>query len=211
MCLDMSYFTGMRIARAIIRPIIVVLLLLAIPVLLLVYLGLSVAAMPILIYFQLVLIEIQLEMSQRQNNLFSVQFYPFFTIEINNPLTYELKITNVSRNPAYQIFVSRVLKAGVPLAQVRWDSLVEAVVIPSLAPDESKILKPFRSMGAIDTFKKEALALELMYRDQFGDTKTLSLLLMGDSSILLLPNVDEKPGPLLRELERAVRAAKFLK
>ncbi|MCL5016366.1 MAG: hypothetical protein M1312_02005 [Patescibacteria group bacterium] len=201
----------MWVYKQLIRPIIVVLLLSAAPIILLIYLGLSNAALPILIYFQLLLIYIQSEISLRQNNLFSAQFYPFFTIEISNPLTYELKIKNISKNPAYQLFVGRVLKYGLPVSLAERDSLLENnVIMSSLAPDESKIIKPFKSMEAIDKFRG-GLAMELTYNDQFGNTKALSLLFSANNVVFLVPNMDEKPGPLLRELERATVVRKLWK
>jgi hypothetical protein len=199
--------------KQLIRPITTVLLLLAIPATLLINLGLSAATVPMLIYFQLLLIEIQLEISQRQNNLFSAQFYPFFTVRVSNPLVFELEIKNVSKNPAYQLFVGRTLRHGMPVSPTEQDSLLaNNTFIASLAPDESKAIKPFKSMEAVDKFRNEGLVMELTYDDQFGNTKQLSILFVRDTDVVfLIPNVDEKPGFLLPELERATIAHKFWK
>ena len=192
----------MDLRKVIIRSVQSALILFAIPIALLAFLGLSVAAVPVLIYFQLLLIEIQLEIGQRQNNLFSAQFYPSFTVEISNPATYELKIKNISRNPAYTLFIGRVLKGGQPLPHAQWESLVETIpVITSLAPGEAKTINPFKSMEAVDKFKKDGLALEVTYRDQFGDIKGVLILAVGDSGLLLFPNAEDKPGFLLKKLE----------
>ena len=95
------------------------LLLLIIPILLMIRLGID-AILPIIVYMQFLLIWAQTEISMRQNALFSAQFEPVFNISINGQtleiessarkvLYYNVRLRNVSNNPAYAIGVGRLL------------------------------------------------------------------------------------------------------
>lgn len=196
------------------RPTVVILALILVPGALLIFLGLTKGAVPILIYFQLLLIWIQLEINQRQNRLFSAQFRPFFSVELKKPVTGELKIKNISKSPVYNLSATRVFEGNNPLRPSEWrgNLINESARFQTLAPGEEIGLKLFASMEAVHTFKRRSLQLEFSYWNQFGEFLTFRISFFENTDdLLLLPAAEEKPGLLINELERVTLVYKYFR
>lgn len=116
----------------------------AMPALLFAFLGKD-AILPIILYFQLLILWGQIEVALRQHTLFSVQYEPTFSVgsrvEIGEKPRESLLLRNTSSNTAYNIMVGRVLdKEGRPIHPDEWEEIIYTLYISSLSPGEEKIL-----------------------------------------------------------------------
>jgi hypothetical protein len=177
------------------------------------------AILPIIIYFQLLLIWAQVEIALRQHSLFAMQFKPSFDIKFGGeeiiPIVVmppsdvtvtPIRIRNTSNNPAYNIMVGRLLsRQNEPIPPSQWRDKVQSDLISSLAPDEEVVLC---SLG--EELTHSEVTVEFSYFDQLGEPGTMYIRLARDGKILLIPERTALPGILLSTLEYFALFFKFL-
>jgi hypothetical protein len=179
--------------------------------------------LPIIIYLQLLLIEIQAEISFRQNTLFSMQFEPFFEIEIveqeSSPkngkkinIFPKILIRNVSKNPTYNIMVARVMdNQNKPMAPSQWKNKVRSNFISILAPDNKMTLCNFKNLDIKKEFIENELSLEVSYSTQLREWQELSIKFLKNGKFFLLHPLIKKPGILLNIFENVDLIYKYIK
>jgi len=166
-----------------------ILLLLIIPVLLIFKLKWD-SILPMIIYFQFLLIWIQAEISIRQNALFSIQFEPLFEIIEKDSLTEsvgrrnifpKILIKNISRNPAYDVKAIRVLnKQYRPVPPSQWENKIQPNFINILAPSEEKMLCYLKNLNIKKELIENELLLEVSYFNQLGEWQGLTIKFLKD-------------------------------
>ncbi|MCK4731157.1 MAG: hypothetical protein KAT65_01750 [Methanophagales archaeon] len=186
-------------------------LLVLIPVLLLVRLWWD-AILPMIIYFQLLLLWAQAEIGLRQHVLLTAQFEPYFDVKLVSPtnlgdeFVFDLshpsdrsgvRLRNTSKNPAYNIMIGRILnEQNRPIPPDEWKDKVHSDLISSLAPDQEV------SLCSLDEdIIKNKLHIEVSYSDQFGELRAIYINFLEDRRILLIPERRQPPGILLNLFE----------
>lgn len=184
-------------------------LLVVVPILLIVALGWKEALLPIIIYFQLVLIWVQAEISLRQTALFVRQFEPAFDVKFEDAARTTLTIENVSENPAYNLSVIRLLdESGTPFDPNQWqDKLELGDRMASLAPDEKRNLCVLKDQSLRDRLMTRG-ALEVSYFNRQGKVQTFTILFR-TGQLLFVSGAARPPGPLLRTFEAVSSAWQF--
>jgi len=193
----------------------VLLLLVMIPILLAVGLKWN-AILPIIVYLQLLLVWAQVEIALREHYLFAMQFKPSFDVKFGGgeitptvmpPLhATPVQIRNISKNPAYNIMVIRLLDGqNRPIPPDRWKDKVRSDLISSLAPDEEVGL-----CSLSEELTHTEVTLEFLYQDQLGEFGTMHVKLAKDRKILLIPVRTELPGILVSTIEYFDLFFKFL-
>ena len=197
------------------------LLLLIIPILLMIRLGID-AILPIIVYMQFLLIWAQTEISMRQNALFSAQFEPVFNISINGQtleiessarkvLYYNVRLRNMSSNPAYAIGVGRLLdRERKPISPNEWSTHVRRRGAPCLSPGEEAVVCELDE-ELYKRIKEEEMILTFLYFNRFGDFRELFVKFFKDKSPLLMHERIERPGILLRIFEDVALLLRFYK
>jgi len=168
------------------------------------------AILPIIIYLQLLLIWAQAEIGLRQHFLFTAQFKPFFDIRsqhiASTPSSEGIWIRNVSRNPAYNIMIGRLLdERNEPIDPGQWKDKVPSNFIGSLAPNGEELLCCLDEEMAHSEF-----AIELSYFDQLGELGTVYMKARKEGSFLLIPQTKEPPGIFLNTFEYFALFFRFL-
>lgn len=157
------------------------------------------AILPIIIYFQLLLIWAQAEIALRQHILFSAQYDPFFNIKISSQ---HISLHNTSKNPAYNIRIGRILdKQNKPIPHDSWKDKLSSELINSLGPDQEISLCHYK-----DIYFLSNKAIEVSYTNQIGDMKEIYI-----RGGLLIPGNLQKPGFFLNTLEDLTLFIKFIK
>ena len=197
------------------------LLLLIIPILLVIRLGLD-AILPIIVYMQFLLIWAQAEISMRQNVLFSTQFEPLFSISIKGQTLeiepsaqkvfyYDIRLRNISSNPAYSVGVARLLDRGYkPVSPNEWSNYVRRRETPCLSPGEEAVVCELDE-ELYTRIKEEEMILTFLYFNRFGDFRELFVKFFKDKSPLLMHERIERPGILLRIFEDMALLLRFYK
>ena len=105
------------------------------------------AVLPLIIYFQLILIWFQVEIGLRQQALFSVQFNPFFNVEIEkdvsviHELPYKIYLQNLSDYPAYDVVLQKVLdKENRIILPSKLQGKIKIFFRPCIAPKERSLI-----------------------------------------------------------------------
>ena len=165
------------------------------------------AFIPILVYFQFLLLWAQVELGMRQHALTRFQSEPNFAVEkkIEEGGTVEKKvfltkinIKNISDWPSYNLFLARVLdEKFLPVKPNKWKNWLRTNHINYLLPGEEKTLCYVREPP--ENF--EGLIFEVHYCNRFGDLRTLHFRFLGEDEVLLMHEEPPKPGWLLRTLE----------
>jgi len=188
----------MRFNFRLLNIIFKIFLLVAIPAILVIQLN-QYGILPIIAYFQFLLLWAQAEIGLKQHILFSAQFDPSFTISsikiTDNKIGdvgRRLIIKNTSKNPAYNLNVGRVLdKDNEPLMPRYWTNKILNKPSFDLSPEESAHLCDIMDLGLILNH-----AFEVNYQNQFGDFKDFRLFFHGDTPIMV-PQPLKEPGILL--------------
>lgn len=189
----------LHLAKLIITPVtITAFFIVIIPAFLLLYLGLAVASVPIMVYFQLLLLKVQLEISNRQNKIFSTQFFPFFSIILKDVDHLTIGIKNISGNPAYNIIL-RVL--DINFNPISPNTILGVNVKPfMLAPGQENDISLLNS-GATFIFKQERYKLAVSYTNQLGKEAEVFITLLGNG-LILIPQNEREEGYILNMLEK---------
>jgi len=189
------------------------LLFLIIPILLIVRLGWD-AILPMIVYMQFLLIWSQVEISMRQNVLFSAQFEPLFSISINGETIetatparktffYNVNIKNISNNPAYNLGVGRLLdKQYRPIPPEKWfdPNKIITPLIPCLPPSqEVRICRLDKEL--YENIRENDMILAIFYHNRFGEFRELFVRFSRRGAPLLVHERIQRPGILLRIFE----------
>ena len=153
------------------------------------------AVLPIIIYFQLLLIWIQAEISLRQHTLFSAQFEPFFDVKRTG---LSLQLSNKSINPAYGIWIGRILdEQNKPISPDIWRDKISTGFTSSLLPKQEIQLCSFKCSD--DFFKGKTI--EILYLNRLGELREVHVKILENGGLLVIPESTQLPGILLRILE----------
>jgi hypothetical protein len=180
----------MKFWRLVVRDLtLVAFIFFVIPTLLLVLLGTKEAILPIILYFQLLLLLAQIELNVKHHALFSAQYEPVFTVS-RAPSGTEVRakelilIQNNSTNIAYHLAVARVLDGeGRPIAPDLWKQKIHSFFISSLAPNETK---PLCEVD-LDVLRSD-WSIEAIYYNRLGELNDLHLRFF-DGDILIIPHL----------------------
>jgi len=170
------------------------------------------AFIPMLVYFQFLLIWAQVEVGMRQHILTRFQSEPSFAVEkkievggASEKKVYliTINIKNISDWPSYNLFLARVLdEKFLPVKPNEWKKWLRPNSINYLLAGEEKTLcyvkEPPENFGG--------LIFEVHYRNRFGDFRMLHFRFLGEDEVLLMHEEPPKPGWLLRTLEEFSRA-----
>ncbi len=194
-----------------------ILLFILVPGLLLYLLGEN-SPIALLMYFQLLLIWAQAEISLRQGALFSTQFEPRFAVEleametVGGPSGYWLKIENLSDTPAYDVGLARILVDHRPVPPELWVKQISnrrriPVLRPLKAESDGRIKTKMENRicfipkrFAEELFSQKA-TLEILYRNALGDFRSLWVTLSEAGEILIIQHGVERLGILLNMFE----------
>jgi len=163
--------------------------------------------LPVLIYFQLLVIWAQAEIALRQHVLFSMQFEPSFNVRLEQGILY---LKNVSKNSAYNVFIGRILNSsGKPLPPDKWKKEIHTKrVIANLAPNQEVALCTFKHPESII---KEKFSIETLYSNQLGELRTFLIQILDPLFLSIIPEKRKNPGFLLTLFEDIYLCLKFLK
>ena len=158
----------------------ILIVLVLVPALILFLLGLPNGLISTLIYFQLIIIWIQTELSLRQQALFKSQAFPVLTLsyssteatvvheDSNITKTVTITVRNLSDNPAFNVLISRILTEGyMPVKPDVWKKFIRCSIIDHLAPKEEKTLCS-TTWSELKDLMKIAKVLEISYLDKYG-------------------------------------------
>ncbi len=159
------------------------------------------AIIPLIIYLQLLLIWAQAEISLRQNTLFTLQFDPAFGVGLSKRAVgagadwNDLEITNVSRNPVYNIAVTRILGVdGKPVQPEEWKERVLSSYRATLAPNSEYLI------SIHDEVIEKGYLIELSYYNQLGEPKHHLIGFLENQPYVVVGET-RLPGYLLRTYE----------
>ena len=160
----------------------------------------------IIIYFQLLVIWFQAEITERQNALFLTQFEASFRVRLGGIIEgkmLQLVIENISQNPAYNIMVSRVLEEGRPIPPKEWEETLELPedrFIQCLTPGESADICYFTPPQTLTSYfiNKE---IEVSYKTKVGQDKSIYIIPLPGSSFMIHYPHQELPGILHKLFE----------
>jgi len=199
------------IAKFIIMVLFKVALLLSIPFALFYIYGVKEALNPLLIYLQFLIFWAQAEIGMRQFALVRFQSEPSFDVEREiggmhiadkTQITNEnLKIKNISEWPAYDIILSRVLDDKFsPIPPDEWRKWLSTKWISCLPPHKERVLCSWNPNKVPHDYF-EQVAFEILYRNRFGDLRTLRIRFLSGGEIVLFHEEPPRSGWLLRTLE----------
>jgi len=171
------------------------------------------ALIPMLIYFQFLLLWAQVELGMRQHALTRFQSEPYFDVERRlgggicladeegGKISREiLIIKNISDWPAYDVRLSRVLDDKyMPIEPSKWGEWLDTRWIRCLPPHKEDVLCSWNPKKVPEDFEK--LIFEIHYRNRYGDFQILSIKFFSGEYIILSQPEPPKPGWLLRTLE----------
>lgn|GEM_PF-2361571 len=205
-----------RGTTVLVRNVVLLAFLLAIPSVLLVRYGFD-AVIPLVAYLQFILLWAQTELWLRQNMIHLSQFEPFFDVRLTDPkLKIDLNlggstgglperlhdgiyIRNVSKNPAYAVGVARILdERRRPIRPGEWVGISVEPPRALLPPREWRKICSLSPKG-VEFLRGKAV--EIGYVDKFHNWKTLTVVIREDLNIMLIPEYRGTPGILLNMLE----------
>jgi hypothetical protein len=145
----------------------------------------------IVAYLQLLLIGIQAEISWKQNELFSSQFEPYFSLlTLRDGGIDRVVIENKSPNMAYDLCIRRLVSPNYnhePIKDDGWESKIPRNR-GSLVPFEESNLNPgeksYFMVGDWNYFFGKAI--EITYTNKFGALRRIYTLISYEKAILLL-------------------------
>ena len=159
--------TGFILHRAIVRDLMfIILLFVAVPFVLIYLLGLPNGLISMLIYMQLLIIWIQLELSMRQQFLYRSQFIPILTLKV---LSKTILVESGENNPAFNVMLSRILSDDyTPLEPRMWTSVLRCNIIDHLGPRDEKQLCT-TTANELEQLLNNTRVLEVSYVDKYGE------------------------------------------
>jgi len=197
-----------------------------IPFAVLYLLGLPNGLISALIYFQLIIIWIQTELSMSQLALYRSQANPILVLRLSSGTTtlynegskvtknIMINVKNLSDNPAFNILLSRVLSENHnPVPPNIWRNLIRCSIIEHLAPKEEKELCALTSED-LQQLLKVARVLEISYIDRYGDWHYMDFMISIDkeADMVLMPiPYEEEPGRIGLLLPALTRIALLLR
>jgi len=167
--------------------------------------------LPIIIYFQLLLIWIQAEVSLRQNELYAAQFEPLFDVQVTGASRMSLTIENVSDKPAYTLSVSRFMDQNhKPLPPAEWTNKVDCPRAATLVPGGKLPLCTVKDEDFGKLIRQLHMSAEVSYFDPLGKWQSLVVTFF-DDDLLLVPAGRRLPGFVLNTFETLSATWKFLR
>jgi hypothetical protein len=155
-----------------------------------VLLGSKEAILPIILYFQLLLLLAQIELNVKHYALFSAQYEPVFSVS-RAPSGTEVRakelilIRNNGTNIAYNLAVARVLDGeGRPIAPDLWKQKIHSFFISSLASNETK---PLCEVD-LDVFRSD-WSIEVIYHNRLGELNDLHLRFFDGNTLIIPPQL----------------------
>ena len=169
------------------------------------------SVLPIIIYFQLLLIWIQAEVSLRQNELYAAQFEPFFDVQVTGASHMALTIENVSDKPAYTLSVSRFMDQDhQPMPPAEWTNKVDCPRAATLVPGGKLPLCTVKNEDFAKLIRQLHMSAEVSYFDPLGKLQSLVVTFFGDD-LLLTPARSRLPGFILNTFETLYSTWNFLR
>src|SRR5271154_1934599 len=155
------------------------------------------SVLPTIIYFQLLLIWIQAEVSLRQNELYAAQFEPFFDVQVTGASHMALTIENVSDKPAYTLSVSRFMDQNhKPISPAQWTNKVDCPRAATLVPGGKVSLCTVKDEDFAKLLRQLHMSVEVSYFDPLGKMQILVVTFF-DDDLLLTPARGRLPGFVL--------------
>jgi hypothetical protein len=167
------------------------------------------SVLPIIIYFQLLLIWIQAEVSLRQNELYAAQFEPLFDVQVTGASRMALTIENVSDKPAYTVSVSRFIDQSHPMPPAQWTDKVDCPRASTLVPGGKLPLCTVKDEDFAKLLRQLHMSLEVSYFDPLGRWQSL-IVTFFDDDLLLTPAGRRLPGFVLNTFEALSLTWNFL-
>jgi len=190
-------------AKILVKILTLALILTLIPLLLLSQLGWE-GLIPTIIYLQLLVIWVQAEIALRQHRLFSMQFEPFFDVDLRTTDAKggkTLYLHNASKNPAYNIMLRMLDKEGKPIPPKEWENKVCQEPITDLAPEQGDILCYFNK-DFYESICENKMAFAVDFFNQFGEDGSIYIgFSEGVPYVIPLPRKPQMPGILLNTFE----------
>lgn len=169
------------------------------------------SVLPIIIYFQFLLIWIQAEVSLRQNELYAAQFEPFFDVQVTGASHMALTIENVSDKPAYTLSVSRFMDQNrQPLPPAEWTNKVDCPRAATLVPGGRLPLCTVRDENFAKLLRQLHMSVEVSYFDLLGKMQILFVTFF-DDDLLITPARGRLPGFVLNTFETLSLTWNFLR
>jgi len=196
--------------RRLFIPLKVIFLFTLVPALLFYTYGLN-ALIPVLIYFQLLLLWAQAELGMRQQALARYQSEPSFAVRMDHSGIYGastihtriLKLKNISDWPAYNVMLVRVLdETLLPVKPDEWKKWLHTDLIECLPPNEEEPLCSWTVWEAPKDL--EGFTFEVSYSNRFGELRTLYTRFFRKNlreKFILRHEEPPRPGLFLRLLE----------
>jgi hypothetical protein len=183
----------------------------AFPILSLVLLGRD-AILPIVLYFQLLLLWGQIEIAQKQHVLVSMQYEPSFSVETEPIDVYgmgevrtSVHLHNTSKNTAYNVMVGRILgEKGVPIPPDMWKGKINSEFISSMSPDQKSDFCWFDN-----SMLKDKFTIEVLYNNQLGEWRDFHILFFEGDKVMIIPARTEAGGFLLELFRDLALMLKF--
>src|SRR5216683_631789 len=167
--------------------------------------------LPIIIYFQLLLIWIQAEVSLRQNELYAAQFEPLFDVQVTGASRMSLTIENVSDKPAYTLSVSRFMDQNhKPVPPAQWTNKVDCARAATLVPGGKLPLCTVKDEDFGKLIRQLHMSAEVSYFDPLGKWQSLVVTFF-DDDLLLVPAGRRLPGFVLNTFETLSLTWNFLR
>ncbi|MHA1363889.1 MAG: hypothetical protein ACTSP1_15330 [Candidatus Freyarchaeota archaeon] len=157
------------------------------PILLWVFLQAN-AFIPIIIYFQLIVIWAQAEISLRQSDLITGQYESTFEAKLSasirpDPDEQVIILHNRSDNPAYDIYLEKIIdETGKTIPREKWPKDVRTIPIQGIGPKQEVPIIFFKNMN----FMKNK-TLEVVYHNRFVKQRGVSIYFLEGGNIFLLP------------------------
>ena len=169
------------------------------------------SVLPIIIYFQLLLIWIQAEISFRQNELYAAQFEPLFDVQVTGASRMALTIENVSDKPAYTLSVSRFMDQNhKPVPPAQWTNKVDCPRAATLVPGGKLPLCTVKDEDFAKLIRQLHMSVEVSYFDPLGKWQSLVVTFF-DDDLLLTPARGRLPSFVLNTFEALSLTWNFLR
>jgi len=182
------------------------------PLLLLKLLGRD-GIIPMIIYLQLLLFEVQAEIGLRQHRLFLMQFEPFFNVDIGTTDAKggkTLYLHNTSKNSAYDITLRMLDKQCRPMPPEKWkDKVSLGPITTGLAPGQGDMLCDFNK-DFYESVCENEMAFAVDYFNQFDEDGGIHIRFFKGTPHIK-PAKQRMPGPLLNTFEDLSFLYKFIK
>jgi len=168
------------------------------------------AILPLIIYFQLILIWFQAEIGLRQQALFSIQFNPFFEVQVDrdvsvvHELPYKIYLQNLSGYPAYDVVLRRVLdKENRIIPSSKQEGKIDISFKPCLRPKEKSLI-----MRLSEDLVKNECMLDIFFVNQLGEFKNV-IIFISEKGHRIFHGSMQPVGVLINMFEYWKRFFKF--